>query len=114
SQKAPQYSQGALVIACLRSFHEWCALSGAKRPGMLMDFGRGIVVTDQNRGLASLDVWAKRVSGSDMPDSDGLSIAKVFQDGKGGEGRKYSARLYSDALTALSEWVRTWNQRNPA
>jgi hypothetical protein len=90
-KRAPSKGQGVLVVGCLRAYHEWALYS-------------------KERALAEVYVWAERCVGLD---GDGAEVAQAFRLGKDGNARKAAAKLYSDALTALSDWVRVWNRKNP-
>jgi hypothetical protein len=91
AQRAPGRTQGELVILCLRAFHEWATQS-------------------KERALAEVYAWSHRVTCSgDVVNAEALALD--FRAGRAANARKQAARLYSDALEVLAQFVRVWNRK---
>lgn len=89
-KQAPHWTQGALVVGCLRAYHEWASHS-------------------KERALAEVCAWLHRVAGAEAPDA--FELAQHFREGKAKRSRTRAAELYADCILVLLGWVGIWNRR---
>lgn len=85
---------GAIVVATLRAYQSWAAIS-------------------KERGLVEVYRWMRSVSATLPPiDTEGeADEAQAFRVGKAKKARGEAARLLADADVVLSVWVERWNAR---
>jgi hypothetical protein len=88
----PQRNRGELVVLCLTAYHEWAHQS-------------------KERALAEVYAWSRRVVG-DGDRADAVALARAFRAGKELSARKAAAKLYSDSIIVLADWIRVWNKRS--
>lgn len=91
-KRAPDWTQGAIVVGCLRAYQERASKS-------------------KERGLAEVHAWSQRITGAE-PDDDACELAEQFAKGKALRKRRAAAELYADCMLVVMGWVGIWNRRH--
>ncbi len=89
------WSEGALALGVLRSYHEWSSQS-------------------QERGLVEIYRFLAKVAprGVKHPPAGSGDLLQVFREGKANRCRFMAAECYADALIAVQHHVRVFNDKH--